>query len=389
MEGCGLQMKKELIRILFAIDGGEFGGGERVFAQLMNRLPAEEYEIFLASKANPDFYKAITNPVAHLIPLDFAPRINPMLAFRIAGIIRRNGIQIVNGQGGRAEFYARIAAKWTGVKYVSTIAMPVEGYDVPAPIRKIYSFFDHLSENCVDRFVVVSEALKERMIRLHGISPEKVVRIYNGIELEYFDPAEMQSARTKIRKELGADENRPLIAGIGRMVWQKGFDWLIRCFPAVLSSYPDALLFMVGDGPLRGRLQALARELKLADKVIFTGFRADVREILAGIDVFAVPSLLEGFPMVTLEAMAMGKAIVATDIEGMREQFENGRSGLLVPPEDPASLAIAINRLLADGTFSASIGAGARSRAVREFPIEKTVAETMMLYQSILHKESA
>ena len=144
------------------------------------------------------------------------------------------------------------------------------------------------------------------------------------------------------------------------MVWQKGFSNLIRALPEVLQSHPGALLLMVGDGPLRSPLESLTRELNLWDKVVFTGFRTDVRKILACIDVFAVPSLLEGFPMVTLEAMAMGKPIVATDIDGMREQCKDGESGLLIPPGDPKSLAVAIIRLLDDVSLATGIGAKAR-----------------------------
>jgi glycosyltransferase involved in cell wall biosynthesis len=381
-------MEKDTTRILFAIDGAEFGGGERVFAQLMNRLPVDECEIFLISQENADFYTSISNPRVHVIPVDFSSRIDPSLFFKIASIIRRNVIQIVNGQGGRAEFYTRIASRLAGsVRYVSTIAMPVEGYNVSPPIRKIYSFFDRLSERYVDRFIVVSEALKEAIVRRHGIVAERVVRIYNGIEIEYFDPGEMTEVRRKIREEFGVEEDRPLIAGIGRMVWQKGFDCMIHAMPDVLRAHPRAILLMIGDGPLRSSLEAQTREMHLTDKVVFTGFRSDVREILAGIDVLAVPSLLEGFPMVTLEAMAMEKPIVATDIDGMREQFIDEVSGLLVPPGDPKPLALTINRLLNDKLFAAKIGSNARERTMSEFPIEKTVSKTLEVYRSLLPTE--
>ena len=213
---------KKVIRLLFAIDGIEFGGGERVFAQLMNRLPAGACEIFLLSMNNPDFYEAITNPDVHVMPMAFSSRINPVLFFKIAGIIRRNEIRVVNGQGGRAEFYARIAARLAGsVKYVSTVAMPVEGYNVYPPLRKIYTFFDRWSERYVNRFIVVSDALKEAIVRRHRIPPEKVVRIYNGIETEYFDPGESEAEGKKLRKEFGVEENRPLIAGIGAWCGRK------------------------------------------------------------------------------------------------------------------------------------------------------------------------
>lgn len=379
-----LKGNQSKIRLLFAVDGIEFGGGERLFAQLINRLPVDEYELFVISNDNPDFYQAIDNAKARLIPIDFSARINPGLFLRIAKVIRRNGIQIVNGQGARVEFYARIAARLAGgARYVSTMQMPVEGYNVSSPTRKIYSFFDRRSEKYVDRMIVVSDALKAAVIAGHGFPADRVVKIYNGIEIDFFDPCTAAASGTKIRNEFGVAENRPLVGAVGRMVWQKGFDYLLRCWPEVLRTRPDALLLMAGDGPLRGSFEALARELNLKESVIFAGFRADIRNILAGVDLLAVPSLLEGFPMITLEAMAMQKPIVATDIDGMRDQFIDGESGLLVPPGDTAALAASINRLLNDKALAARVGAAARGRVSREFLIQKTVAKTIKVYRSL------
>ena len=384
--------------MLFAIDGIEFGGGERVFAQLINRLPADAFEIFLISKDNPEFYRAITNRDARLIPFDFSSRANPVVFFRIAEIIRRHGIRIVNGQGGRVEFYCRIAARLAAggmsggpnerVKYVSTLAMPVEGYNVSAPVGRIYAFFDRISEQYVDRFVVVSDTLKKTLLQGHRIPSEKIIRIYNGIEVEHFDPEKTGPARKRLSEEFGLDESAPLIGGIGRMVWQKGFEHLVRAMPEVLRAHPQTHLILIGDGPLRSEMKAIVRELHLQDCVLFTGFRSDIRELLACIDVLAVPSLLEGFPMVTLEAMAMAKPIVATDIDGLREQFAPEETGLLVPPKDSQTLATAINRFLEHPAFAARIGANARSSVAREFPIDKTVAETIEVYRTLLKDET-
>jgi glycosyltransferase involved in cell wall biosynthesis len=372
-------------RILYIIDGIEFGGGERVFAQIINGLPEDRYEAFLATAPNDAFQKAITVKNCSFFPIDFSNRYNAANLLKLIRIIKDHRIDIVHGQGARAEFYARIAAMLAGgTKCVSTIAMPVEGYNVPFLIKQIYRFFDRLSEKYVERFIVVSDVLKDIMIRKHGIAAERVIRIYNGIEIDHYDPERMDASRNKVRHELGLNEKASIIGAIGRLVWQKGFEYLIRSFPGVLKSCPDARLLLVGDGPLRANLEVLSEALDMKDKIIFAGFRSDIKEILASMDILVIPSLLEGFPMVTLEAMAMAKPIVATDIDGLREQIIDGESGILLPPEDPNALIRSIVRLLNEPQLAMRMGSYARKHVETEFPVEKMIMETHEVYQSLI-----
>jgi len=136
------------MRLLFVIDNLEFGGGERVFSQIINGLTGKDYDIFLASNPGTEMYRSIDRNSVRCIPLDFSTRTNIPSLKALVRTIRKHRIDIVHGQGGRAEFYARLASKVAGsAKYVSTIAMPVEGYDVSALRRGIYCFFDRITEN--------------------------------------------------------------------------------------------------------------------------------------------------------------------------------------------------------------------------------------------------
>ncbi|MBU4345581.1 MAG: glycosyltransferase family 4 protein, partial [Desulfobacteraceae bacterium] len=123
---------------------------------------------------------------------------------------------------------------------------------------------------------------------------------------------------------------------------------------------------------------------KVADKIIFTGFRSDIKEILSAIDILVTPSLLEGFPMVILEAMAMAKPIVATNIDGITEQITDGVNGILVPPKDPSALAKTVVRVLNDKELARTMGLSAREKVKQEFSVEKMVAETEKVYLSLL-----
>jgi glycosyltransferase involved in cell wall biosynthesis len=125
----------------------------------------------------------------------------------------------------------------------------------------------------------------------------------------------------------------------------------------------------------------------MKDKIIFAGFRSDIKEVLASMDILVIPSLLEGFPMVTLEAMAMAKPIIATYIDGLREQIIDGESGILLPPEDPNALTSSIVKLLNDPQLAVRIGSNARKHVETEFPVEKMIMATNEVYQSlILHR---
>ena len=129
---------------------------------------------------------------------------------------------------------------------------------------------------------------------------------------------------------------------------------------------------------------ALSKELRVRDNIIFTGFRSDIKEILSVIDLLVIPSLLEGFPMVTLEAMAMAKPIVATSIDGITEQITDGVNGILVPPKDPSALAKAIIKVINDKESARNMGLSARKKVEREFSVEKMAAETEKVYMSLL-----
>lgn len=368
-------------RILFVIDNLQFGGGERVFSQIINGLNQDNYKIFICSSPGSNFYESISNKDVHFLPLDFSKRFSPLLLFKLRKLIKKNKISIVHGQGTRAEFYARLANCFAGTsKYISTIAMPVEGFDVAPFRKKIYHFFDRLSERYVDRFIVVSDSLKNQLVQEHGINPDKISRIYNGIEIDQYSPENLDADRKRIREEFDTDENTHLVGAIGRLAWQKGFDYLINAVPGILKYHPNTKFLIAGEGPLEKRLRAQGARLRVSKSLIFTGFRNDIKEILSAIDILVIPSLQEGFPMITLEGMAMEKPIIGTEISGIKEQIEDNESGLLVRPGDTDALAEIIIRLLDTPDYARELGLNGRKRVKNDFSIQKMLAETEKIY---------
>ena len=376
--------RAEKTRILFVIDGMEFGGGERVFTQIMNGLPKDRYELYLASGEQESFYRAITTASVKRYGLDFSNRYNIAILYKLLKIIKGDEIQIIHGQGGRAEFFARLASRIAGSsRYISTVAMPVEGYDVGPKTRVIYETLDGFTERYVDYFLVVSAVLEQTMIEGHGISPEKVIKIYNGIETTYYRPENLEESRRQIREEFSLGNDEILIGAVGRMVWQKGFAYFLQALPSVTEDIPQARFMLVGDGPMRQELEGLAKSLGIQDRLLLTGHRRDIRDMMAAMDIAVIPSLLEGFPMVTLEAMAMERPIVATAIDGITEQISDGVEGLLVPARDPGALARAIKRMADDPPLARALANRARKRVVDDFSVQKMITETVKVYERL------
>jgi len=376
-----LILAEDKISILFVIDGLEFGGGERVFLQLASGLK-ERYKIFVATNTDGTFAHELKKLAIEHFSLKMTRQLDFKPIRQIRDIIRRNKIDLVHSQGVRADFFTRVAARIADSPHIlCTVAMPVEGFDI-GPFRKsIYRFLDHLSERYVERFIVVSDSLKKILIEKRRIPTERVVRIYNGIEVNQYHP---DLKETDVRNQLAIANSKPLIGAIGRMVWQKGFEFLIRAIPDIIEVAPETRFLLVGQGPLRPDLERLARQLNISDKVIFAGFRSDIQHILSAINILVVPSILEGFPMITLEAMAMAKPIVATQIQGIAEQISDLREGILVPPKNSSALAAAALRLINDKKLASSLGMAARRKIECCFSIERMINETEQVYLSLL-----
>jgi glycosyltransferase involved in cell wall biosynthesis len=370
-----------MARLLFVIDNLEYGGGERVFLQLAAGLK-DRFEVFAAGTAGGKFENKFRELSGNFYAVDMSSRFSLKPIRHLNRVIRKNKIDLVHSQGARADFFARMGGRMAGVSHIiCTIAMPVEGFDVVLWRKRIYRLVDRLTERYVKKIVVVSDALKKTLIEKRAIPASKIVRIHNGIELGHYHP---NADAGKIRDAWEIPRDVPLFGAIGRMVWQKGFEFLIKAMPEILSAIPAAKLLLVGEGPLKKGLENLAVSLKVKKSVIFAGYRSDITEILAAIDLLVVPSLLEGFPMITLEAMSAAKPVIATCIDGITEQIIDGKNGIMVPPEDHNALAKVILRLSQDRDLSKKLGMAARERVVREFTVDKMVAETEKVYSELL-----
>ena len=208
------------------------------------------------------------------------------------------------------------------------------------------------------------------------------MRIYRGVELDDRPSAE---ATEYLRASLGLPVRAPVVGTVGRLVYQKAQDVFLRAAALVVQEIPDARFLVVGEGPQAAALERLRSQLGLDAACRFTGFRRDVAALLGVMDVFTLPSILEGFPQVLLEAFAQSRPVVATRIDGVTELIEDHLNGRLVPSGDAAALAATLIELLQDRAQAGKLGQAGRRHAEEQFSVTRMVQDVETFYDNVLH----
>lgn len=209
-----------------------------------------------------------------------------------------------------------------------------------------------------DAQFAVSEAVRASV---PSVLRRRVERLTHGIDLA--EVRRLGKSRNTIRDSLGLSARHVLVANVAHLRREKGQDVLMAAAAQVVRRFDNVTFLSVGHGPLRDELRALHGELELGDRFRFLGFREDANSILAASDVFCLSSRQEGLPVAFMEACALGVPAVMTSVGGLPEYVDNGRSGLLVPPDDATALAQALGRLIGDSDLRESIGATAAAKA--------------------------
>ena len=207
-----------------------------------------------------------------------------------------------------------------------------------------------------------------------------VETLYHGIDR---NSIANWAARDGVREELHIAPDAPVIGTVANFKSHKRLDQLLRVFALVRRGIPDVRLVLVGQGPLEGELRYLARTLGLGDRVVFTGFREDAPRVCSTFDVFALSSEHEGLSIALIEALALGKPAVVTDVGGLSEVIQDGRQGYIVPVGYPSEFAYRIVQLLQDPELRSRMGAEGRTRA-QVFDIRNSVRRMEQVYQEIL-----
>jgi len=237
--------------------------------------------------------------------------------------------------------------------------------------------------SATDHVVAVSTAIRRHVLASGICAASQVTVIHPALDLDAFVPG--AAPREEMRRELGLDNGQLVVGTSARLEVQKGIDFLLRAFQRIVQRQPQARLVIAGHGKQRQALEALARELGLAGRARFCGFRSDIPAVLAALDVFALTSRTEGFGVALAEAMAVGLPAIATRVDGVMDIVSDGVDGVLVDYGDVAGLADALVRLLRDPDERRRLGAAA-SRRARAFSPEATAKRHEELYRELLER---
>lgn len=286
--------------------------------------------------------------------------------------IRREKIDVVNTHSGRDTLLAGIAGRLSSrrpaVVRTRHLALPITS-------KFTYNVLAH-------RIVTVSEYVRNYLISA-GIPASKVQTVQTCVDLEKFDPGK---AGNGLRQELGLEPGTPIVGTISILRRKKGHHILLDAIPRILKKVPGAVFVFAGNGPQRDNITNQIKELGLGEKVFLLGLRHDIPYILNSIDLFVLPTLQEALGTSFVEAMAMGKALIGTDVGGVGELIKDGVNGYLVKPDSPSVLANAIIRMLEDKKKAETMGRQGMEMVKKHFTSDRMCREMFDLYSALIQR---
>lgn len=367
-------------RILYVHGIGAIGGAERDLIALLKRLDRHKWEPHVACPGTGPFRDQLQALAVPIHALNLPPWRKLLSFFQRRSAVRRLGALV--GQLDPAMIHVNdiwwVPHALRAVRYNPTslpIVAHVRQEIEPAKVRR-YEL------DRVDAVIAISRQVEESLIA-GGVTASRVRTLYSGIDLSGNQPTPNGWA---IRQMIGAPNGAVLLGTIANLFPRKGYEVMLRALPAIIRAVPTVQYLIVGsdESGYADRLERLAQELKIADHVHMVGFQDPVQPFLAALDLYVHPALMEGFGIAVVEAMAMGKAVVATTTGGLPEVVAQGETGLLVPPGDAESLAVAVVSLLEDQVRREQMGRNGMVRAQERFSLAASVMQMEQLYGEVL-----
>jgi glycosyltransferase involved in cell wall biosynthesis len=366
------------VTIAHLVIGGDVAGGQIVALQLARAAQARGDRVLFVAPARGPFTELVEREGMTVRLLDVSRIFRVGDALRLAQLLRRERVDVLHTHTAlAANVLSRAAGRLGRARVVSHIH--IENHFRPNRLaRAVYAALDNASARLAARVLTVSGSTRDALLA-QGYPARLVTVVHNGVDLSR-GPA----AAGRLRDELGLAEGTPLVGEVARLCDVKGQRELIRA----LAELDGVHLALAGvdieqGGAYRDGLRRLAVECGVAERVHFLGYRSDVDHVLDDLDVVVLPSWIEGLPLVVLEAMAHARPVVATDVGGTGELVDDGVTGLLVRPRDPAALAAALQELIADPARAARLGAAGRARVEREFSEQAMSTQVLAVYDAV------
>jgi glycosyltransferase involved in cell wall biosynthesis len=349
----------------------------------MQSLQKAGYLVTGISAPGPDASFLASSGIRH-IPIAISRRITPLrdliTLYQLFATMKREKFTIVHAHTPKPGLLAQLAARMAGVPIIVNTLHGFYFHPHMSPLlRRVYILLEKIAASCSDLILSQNKGDIETAILENICPPEKIRHLGNGIDIARFNPVHTGKRTVP---GVAIRENEPVVGFVGRLVVEKGVLDLLQAARLVLQEIPSAKFLIVGrtdDEKSDSLTTEVAETWGVSDACIFTGWRDDLPELYALMDVFALPSHREGFPRTPMEASAMGVPCVVTDIRGCREVVEHGRNGLLVPLRDIRALADALIELMTDKAKARRMGEEGRRMARERFDeqlvFEKVKAE--------------
>jgi glycosyltransferase involved in cell wall biosynthesis len=369
------------MKILLTIRQGEVGGGETHLLSLLEHLNRSFYQPVVLSFSKGVMVDRVEAMGIKCHVIHSKSAFDFKVSKKVYAFLKGENIDIIHAHGTRAYTNVIIQAL--------SLSIPV--------IYTVHGWSFHNDQNIVNKYLRISiERLliknARRTILVSGSNKETGKKLFknsdfavipNGVDLLKFNRNDADSV--DIRKEFGIPSSAFLVGFIARVTKQKDPLGMIEGFQLAKQHCPNLYLLMVGDGDLKDKAMQKVKKLGLESQVFFDGFRQDVPEILRSIDVYCLPSLWEGLPIGLIEAMAVSKAVIATNVDGSKDVIHHSENGLLVEPASPYELSRAITKLYHDRQLKSKLELSARTTIVNHYDITKSVKETEQVYGTTIN----
>jgi L-malate glycosyltransferase len=372
-------------RVLHLINSLDAGGTERQAVELLNRIDEKRFEPRLAVLGwrGPLRWQVVTRfPYVPEFPLNGffnANAIKQLLRLRETMIEKR--IAVLHTHDFYSGALGVTAARLGGIKVIAAQR------HLRLSDRRIHDLGTRYIHKLANRVLVNAEGIRDHILKMGSVPPEKIVLIHNGLDAPADAGALRERRRAGLLAELGLGEGVKIVGSVAGLRPVKGHRHLLEAAAKVMKADARVHLVLVGDGELRDEITAQAARLGIGARTRLLGHREDSAQLAAAFDVAVLASLSEGLPNAVMEAMAAGAPVVATAVGGTAELIEDGQTGFLVPPADPGALAERIEYSLSHAGLTGPIAMRGRRFIIERFGMERMVAAVERLYDEIITRQ--